>query len=125
MGTCPNPSRLTFRSGRGAPAATSEIRVESGAPVSTTTPSVTPLLCRLNVRHKWRMEYPTEGPQYGWCIRCRKVDPTWSGWEWKDLLWMNFPGGNGLGIGNPWADGDSGSGGDDGGGGDGGGDGGE
>jgi len=58
---------------------------------TTTTPAATPLLCRLNVHHKWRMEYPTEGPKYGWCIRCRKVNPTWSGWEWKDLLWVRFP----------------------------------
>ena len=41
-----------------------EIRVESRSLLclTTTTPAVTPLLCRLNVRHKWRMEYPTEGP---------------------------------------------------------------
>ena len=88
---------------------------------TTTTPAFTPLLCRLNVHHKWRMEYPTEGPKYGWCIRCRKVNPTWSGWEWKDLLWMKFPSDGSLGTGNSWADGDSGNDGDDGGSGDGGG----
>ena len=67
---------------------------------TTTTPAATPLLCRLNVHHKWRMEYPTEGPKYGWCIGCRKVNPTWSGWEWKDLLWMRFPSGGSFGTGN-------------------------
>ena len=50
-----------------------------------------------------------------------KVNPTWSGWEWKDLLWMQFPSDGSLGTGNLWADGDSGSDGDDGGSGDGGG----
>jgi len=88
---------------------------------TTTTPGATPLLCRLNVHHKWRMEYPTEGPKYGWCIGCRKVNPTWSGWEWKDFLWMRFPSGGSFGTGNSWGDGDCGSDGDDGGGGDGGG----
>jgi hypothetical protein len=54
---------------------------------------VTPLMCRLNLRHTWRVQYPSEGPEYGWCIRCRKVKPTWSDWEWTDIFWMEFPGG--------------------------------
>jgi hypothetical protein len=39
------------------------------------------------------MQYPSEGPTFGWCIRCRKVKPTWGGWEWTDIFWMEYPGG--------------------------------
>ena len=100
-------------------------------PASTPTPPVKPLLCRLNLHHKWRMEYPADAPAYGWCIRCRKVNPTGNGWEWKDILWMEFPGGissassftTNLGREGDWGrdEGSDGGAGDDAGGGDGGG----
>ena len=42
---------------------------------TTTTPSI-PLLCRLNLRHKWHYETnPEDNHRYRRCARCGKDDP--------------------------------------------------
>jgi hypothetical protein len=37
-----------------------------------TTPSSTPLLCRLNVKHHWVMQSTEDGARFKRCTRCGK-----------------------------------------------------
>lgn len=42
---------------------------------ATPTRSGKPLLCRLNIHHKWRVEHAPEGGNYRRCVKCGKDDP--------------------------------------------------
>ena len=54
------------------------------------TPSGKPLLCRLNLHHTWRSGNTRLRIRAGWCVECRKVNPTWSGWKWTDIFWVGY-----------------------------------
>ncbi len=41
---------------------------------TTTTPAI-PLLCRLNLHHRYHYEYTEDGRRYSRCARCGKDDP--------------------------------------------------
>lgn len=41
---------------------------------TTTTPAI-PLLCRLNLHHRYQYEYTEDGRRYSRCARCGKDDP--------------------------------------------------
>jgi len=41
---------------------------------TTTTPAI-PLLCRLNLHHRYHCEYTEDGRRYSRCARCGKDDP--------------------------------------------------
>lgn len=43
-----------------------------------------PLLCRLNVAHLWRWEYPSEGKKYARCAKCHKIKDNWVGSNWTE-----------------------------------------
>ena len=41
---------------------------------TTTTPAI-PLLCRLNLHHRYHYEYTEDGRRFSRCARCGKDDP--------------------------------------------------
>jgi len=57
---------------------------------AATPPGKPTIGCRLNINHTWRMEYPPERAKYGWCVKCGKVNPTWSGRKWSDIFWIGY-----------------------------------
>jgi hypothetical protein len=55
-----------------------DVLVDTGKEITvamTPTPTRKPLLCRLNIRHAWRVERAPEGGTYRRCSKCGKDDP--------------------------------------------------
>ena len=65
---------------------------------ATPTPTDKPLLCRLNVHHKWRVERQPEGYDYRWCVECRKIDTNFTVHKRRDIT-------GGGGWGHDWGGG--------------------
>jgi hypothetical protein len=56
-----------------------ELTKESAMDDTTSTPTI-PLLCRLNLRHRWHLEFTEDNTRYSRCLRCGKDNPRLGGY---------------------------------------------
>jgi hypothetical protein len=60
-------------------AVTSQAHTSGGLDTMTTKTNTRPLLCRLNVHHKWERRTTEDGARFRQCARCGKDDSRQSG----------------------------------------------
>ena len=76
-----HPHQLSYATGvvSTAWALREELTKESAMNDTTSTPAI-PLMCRLNLHHRWHLEFTEDNQRYSRCLRCGKDNPRLGGY---------------------------------------------